>query len=421
VIRFARNTTCVVMFMSACMACAGGAYAAPQASTVKSDETIVLFPTVAHLPAGGDEWEVALHGWIYEPSRFTTLKEWWAKIAPDEADVDEENDLDDDVDEDAQIATNGAVRGQTTSMPASQPRVRKRDILRARAHFFLVDNERGKRIAIRVAGARHVTEPSTPNGHFRGIARLDKRVLNDHCPVPRPGEVERDVAIPIQVDLPDGDDRFFATDVYFLRERGVSVISDIDDTIKITEVQSKRACTRNTFLRPFRAVPGMAALYQAWAGQGATVHYVSAGPWQLFVPLRDFMSEAGFPAGPMLMREFRWKDRSAWDLFDSPHDYKVRIIAGIIDRFPNRRFILVGDSGQDDPEAFGELARRYPEAVRRVLIRDVGGGSERMAKAFLGVPPHKWRVFKDPGEIDRSLESLLATPPALASQPAQSR
>jgi len=377
------------------------------ASTVKSDETVILIPTVAHLPEGSETWEVSLHGWIFEQRWFSTTREWWSKLTADDDDLEEE--LDDD-----QLME--LPPSAVTSAPAARPRLRKRDIFKQRSHYFLVDNERGKRIAIRLSGERFVTDPSAPNGHFFGVARIPGDQLDDRHPGQAPNDADGDRVLPVRVDLEEGDDRVFESDVYFLRDRGISVISDIDDTIKITEVLSKRACTRNTFLRPFRAVPGMVQLYADWAKQGATIHYVSACPWQLYEPLRVFMNEAGFPAGPVEMKLFRWKDRSGWDLFDSPESFKVETIGALLERFPNRRFILVGDSGQSDPEAYATLARRYPRQVRRILIRMVPGGRTDFADVFADLPREKWRVFKNPHEIRGSLAVLTAPS---TSQPAR--
>ena len=46
-----------------------------------------------------------------------------------------------------------------------------------------------------------------------------------------------------------------------LDTNGLSVISDIDDTIKETNVTQKRQLLRNTSLREFRAIDGMADFY----------------------------------------------------------------------------------------------------------------------------------------------------------------
>ena len=54
-----------------------------------------------------------------------------------------------------------------------------------------------------------------------------------------------------------------------LPRRGISVISDIDDTIKVSHVANRGRLLRNTFVNPFAPVPGMAELYQAWREAGA--------------------------------------------------------------------------------------------------------------------------------------------------------
>ena len=64
-----------------------------------------------------------------------------------------------------------------------------------------------------------------------------------------------------------------------------------------------------------------------------------------------------------------------------------------------RSLVLVGDSGEHDPEIYGNVARMYPKRVRRIFIRAVKGekkDDERFIKAFKGVPREKWLVFTDP-------------------------
>lgn len=64
-----------------------------------------------------------------------------------------------------------------------------------------------------------------------------------------------------------------------------------------------------------------------------------------------------------------------------------------------RTLILVGDSGERDPEIYGNVARLYPKRVGRIFIRAVKGekpDDERFQKAFKDVPREKWLVFTDP-------------------------
>jgi phosphatidate phosphatase APP1 len=109
------------------------------------------------------------------------------------------------------------------------------------------------------------------------------------------------------------------------------------------------------------------------------------------------------------MKPFRWKDETFFNLFKSPEGYKRRVIEPILGNFPQRRFVLVGDSGERDPEIYAGLERKYPEQVMRILIRDVTGeeaDGERYQKVFKNVPPERWRVFQRPGEIEAALRGL---------------
>jgi phosphatidate phosphatase APP1 len=78
--------------------------------------------------------------------------------------------------------------------------------------------------------------------------------------------------------------------------QGVSVISDIDDTIKRTQVRERREMLLNTFSRRFEPAPRMAAWYRELAKAPDTrFHYLSASPIQLYPPLADFIRTPTFP------------------------------------------------------------------------------------------------------------------------------
>jgi phosphatidate phosphatase APP1 len=57
--------------------------------------------------------------------------------------------------------------------------------------------------------------------------------------------------LPMEVVLPSRDERRFTGEVHLLGATGVSVISDIDDTIKVSVVTNKQELLKNTFTRPF--------------------------------------------------------------------------------------------------------------------------------------------------------------------------
>ncbi|MCA9663526.1 MAG: App1 family protein, partial [Myxococcales bacterium] len=273
----------------------------------------------------------------------------------------------------------------------------------ARARAFMVDNERSKEIVVRFGGGDHRLPPTGPSGHT--LARL----------VVAADALDRG-ATPVAAVLRRGDDRHFEGSVLRLDPGGLSVVSDIDDTIKISEVRDLQALLANTFLRPFAAVPELPVVYQRWADRGALFHYVSASPWHLYDPLREFVVAAGYPLGSFHLKDFRWKDHSFLSLVQDPESYKLAAIEPLITRATGHRFALIGDSGEADPEAYAELYRRHPDQVVHIYIRDVSGeGPEapRYQTTFAGVPVDRWTIFTSAGELPEAPpRSAAPTDPA---------
>jgi len=103
---------------------------------------------------------------------------------------------------------------------------------------------------------------------------------------------------------------------------------------------------------------------------------VSAGPWQLNEPLRRFTEEAGFPAFTWDMRSVDIGDLSVLlaELNPDPNDlyeFKLRKIRAFMSRFPGRDVVLVGDSGEKDPEVYAKILAEFPDRVAAVYIRNV--------------------------------------------------
>jgi phosphatidate phosphatase APP1 len=263
------------------------------------------------------------------------------------------------------------------------------DLFEQRARWLLVDNKCGKNVVIRIGDRTFPLEPSVADGHFFGTLRLETEFVDA---VAKNGRV-RFAAVTGQ-----GDSRKFEGSIHRIQPEGMSVISDIDDTIKVSEVGNRPQLLKNTFLRPFRAVTGMADAYRRWSGDGVEFHFVSASPWQLYVPLATFADAARFPSATYHLKRVRFKDETVLPLFANPVNLKLDMIREILGDFPKRRFILVGDSGERDPEVYGQLARDFPEQIQRIYIRDVAGDQEdgqRYEDAFACVPSDMWCVFQD--------------------------
>ena len=165
---------------------------------------------------------------------------------------------------------------------------------------------------------------------------------------------------------------------------GISLVSDIDDTIKITEIPAgKDVVLRNTFCVDFKPVrdPDMAMKYKEVGD--IPVHYVSGGPEQMFGPLYDYLitGEGGFPEGTFHLKFFPktlLSGETTKNLIgfiksslEVTYQHKLKEITTLMERFPDRKFILVGDSGEIDPEVYHEVRKRKPAQVKEIWIRDV--------------------------------------------------
>jgi hypothetical protein len=342
------------------------------ASEIKSDEEVVFFPTCAALDAAGTLWTAQLRGWIYEPERDDTKRTQALKLLARSLGLKED------------------------AMETA--------VFRERARLFLVDNERGKEVAIRLGDKTHTLPESDASGHFRGPVSVSAAEVKARLGGKQNGWMSFDAL------TREGDTRRFRGWLQCVPHKGLSVISDIDDTVKVTQVRDKAALVANTFLLDFRAVAGMAELYGGWVRQGAVFHYVSASPWQLYGPLEEFREKSKLPAGTFHLKDFRPKDASFFNLFASPEQTKRAAVVPLFEAFAQRKFVLVGDSGEKDPEIYGALAREFPGQVVRIFIRDVtneAADSERYQKAFAGVPKETWQVFRDPKEVKPLAASLF--------------
>ncbi len=322
-------------------------------ASLKSGERVMFYPSYGFLSSSGI-WSVQIHGVAFEDEPNSHLRKYLAKSL-------------------------GHLLGLS-------PEEIKCEIFQKRAFYFVEDNKRSRTLEISIAGQPFKLKKTGPNGH-----------IEDHVSLNWTDRSEMSESPWLEFQ--------FSGKAQLISPRGVSVISDIDDTIKVTQVHDRRKMIQNTFVNPFRAVPGMSGLYRGWEKSGAVFHYVSASPWQLYAPLSEWMHSEGYPQGTYHLKHFRWKDASFFSLFESPEKYKVEVLEPILQEFPGRQFVLVGDSSESDPEAYGVIARKYPGQIRKIYILDPAGSknSERYAAAFRGVPGVVWDVFRDPIEIEGGL------------------
>ena len=167
------------------------------------------------------------------------------------------------------------------------------------------------------------------------------------------------------------------------------VISDIDDTVLVGNGSHWQTAVQMTLLRNARTrkpLEGVGELYQAFQqgrdGSGPNpVFYVSAGPWNVYDMLVDFMALNGLPPGPIALRDV---DLAASSLLHhaGPRG-KLAKVHEVIARYPALKWVLVGDSAQLDAELYAETVEKFPGRILAVYIRDVDPDATSARDAFV--------------------------------------
>lgn len=179
---------------------------------------------------------------------------------------------------------------------------------------------------------------------------------------PIPFEAGLQVAAEVMIPPPDAE---------------YGIISDIDDTIIKTTATNLLAMSRITFLNNARTrlpFAGVAEFYKALqlgrnGKRNNPFFYVSSSPWNLYDLLKDFLDLNHIPAGPLLLRDFGLEQKRGTG--EGHMDHKFKEIKQILEAYPQLDFVLVGDSGQEDPVIYREVARQFPGRILAIYIRDV--------------------------------------------------
>lgn len=162
-----------------------------------------------------------------------------------------------------------------------------------------------------------------------------------------------------------------------------AVVSDIDDTIVATNVTSKVKMALTVLLSnahtrmPFAGLP---AFYRALrdgitGNEDNPFFYVSNGPWNLYPLVVEFLRLNEIPLGPLYLRDFGDELLLA---SKSDGSHKLACIDRLLADYPDLPFVLIGDSGERDPEIYSEIVARHPERIRVIYIRSIDRSQKRI-------------------------------------------
>lgn len=230
------------------------------------------------------------------------------------------------------------------------------------------------------AAGRVARFQTDPDGYFRVCLRPEQRLANDRLW----HRIELQLVEP--AELADSPGAKVHGEVFVLPPTARRVIiSDIDDTVMYTGVVNKAKMIWRLFMQGPRsrvAFPGVASLYRALhdgpsGDQVNPMLYVSRAPWSIYEVLQEFFLLHRIPHGPILfLREWgiSWK----WPFPRRAEDHKLLLIRDMLQRYHDLPFVLIGDSGQHDPEVYAQLVEEFPGRVEAVYIRNVTRSADRV-------------------------------------------
>ncbi|KAL5624474.1 hypothetical protein BROUX41_004534 [Berkeleyomyces rouxiae] len=296
----------------------------------------------------------------------------------------------------------------------------KRGRIVSRAKPFLSDSRRGRSVLVAVdRDVAQDTPKKVGSTGRRGTATTSVKLsqLQNNMPHKFCAYVPKEVRGILEADI------------YIADPEGWMVISDIDDTIKLTCTNNARDMIRETLIGDGTPVPGMPEFYahiQTTLPPDSVWCYITAAPHPLYPFLREFRTKY-YPAGPIFLRDFYWHSLTGLviSFARSTYSYKQGRVRRLHNWLPRRKVILIRDSSQADPEVYGSIARQFPNWVMGIMIRRVpdagnpglGAGipetgaqdrntDARFENAFRKVPREKWTVFDEAAQARLFFDGL---------------
>ncbi len=227
---------------------------------------------------------------------------------------------------------------------------------------------------------------------------------------PHPATLWHDVRVELLDEIVPGQTGVTATGQVLVPpiDARFGVISDMDDTVLETHATSFWRMAKLTFLRnartrmPFQGVGEFyRALQRGPSGRNHNpIFYVSSSAWNIYDLLVDFLEINEIPAGPLLLRDLRLGKNSESNF---SHEHKLDKIERILETYPDLPFVLIGDSGQDDPKIYRQAVLDFPGRIAAIYIRDI-------------VPAHQTQVEDIAREVEEhGVDMLLVQNTAVAA------
>ena len=208
-----------------------------------------------------------------------------------------------------------------------------------------------------------------PAGYFRvsfnleQFEKFDKTKLSYYL---------RESKLPVEIPP------YSKANIYEFPEKGRFVVSDVDDTILVSHANNKfkkfkTLLSKGAFQR--KQVEAMNTLYQHLSKDYGFI-YLSNSEMNLYPLIKNFLNNNHFPKGPLFLREYKKLKQVVFKkhrYFQTKH-HKLLTMQLLLRTFTKHKFVLVGDSGQKDPQTYYAIAKEFPDQIEKVYIREIKRG-----------------------------------------------
>ncbi|KAI1399135.1 hypothetical protein F4819DRAFT_488869 [Hypoxylon fuscum] len=193
---------------------------------------------------------------------------------------------------------------------------------------------------------------------------------------------------------------------YLVPPTGFTVISDIDDILRVTKIYDPKEGLLNSFARPFTPWMNMPDIYANWS---ATIpnfhfHYLTTTPEQVTRNYMEFIYKT-YPLGSFDTRPLNFSDVSA------TLSIRKFLLDKIFQTFPQRKFVLMADTSNSDVMSdYPQLVRDYPGQVQCIFLRNTTATDSTDlfpydTSGFEGIDEKQYMFFITPDDL-RSVDIL---------------
>lgn len=187
---------------------------------------------------------------------------------------------------------------------------------------------------------------------------------------------------------------------YLVPPKGLTIVSDIDDILRITKIYKPVEALLNTFARPFVPWMNMPFIYANWSAHIPNLHfhYLSTTPEQITRNYMDFIYKT-YPGGSFDMRPLNFSDVSA------TLSIRKFLLEKVFQTYPDRKFILIADTSNEDVmRDYPAMVKEFPGQVQCIFLRntsatDSGDKFPYDTRGFKGLDRKMYMFFRVPDDL----------------------